>query len=387
MRPATGIKSGDKTVFTLPPLPPSVINDDYFQQTPRTPNVRLMPSSLTAPDLRRTPSSPATTSRSSPVFSDTGSGRAWSEFSRISHDSSRFSPATTPPLSPVEAKAPSGRSWLEDGSVRQNETPKHGDVRGSIDEDDSSDFFGDDDVPVSAAPEDLWAHGAVAESHVAEPKPSRPVTRRPIEELRAYKIGPKKTTAKKTTTPQRKTVAQKPVPVRTVAKPKEVEVRTIRSSFLHLPTVQQTSSSRGIKRPASPAHLFVPPAKRQTTQANAVRTQANVVRKKAPLPPTKLESIRWMNKLKDFEHLVYEGKQGPGEIPRVEGFLKELKAKIEVIDDKWVVETVRMRDVKGVEERKNKLRLLEDVVAGYERYDAEGTVASYAEELLFKWRN
>ncbi|KAJ7937325.1 hypothetical protein B0H13DRAFT_1945360 [Mycena leptocephala] len=333
--PSTPIKSRDKTIFTPPPAPPSIIHVDYFQTT-RT------------PDLRRTPSSVAPSAPPSPIFlfTDGGSRRAWSESSRRSR--SIFSQATTPPSSPVVA-ARDGHAWAEDETSRQV-TPEHGDARNLFNEDDSADLFGEDTVPESIVPKSFAESGS-----------QRIILKRPIEELKALRVPKKK--AKRNST-KRATAGQ--IPVRPITKPKEFP----------------TSSSRGIKRPPSPVRpSLIPPPKRQATEANLERRAIQVRRK--PLPPSTY--VRWTSSLSTFEDQAYQGKHGPGQIERLVALLKDMKTNIDIVPDAWVRETVRTRTVNGVEERKNKHQLLAEIVGSYGEFDEAGTVDIHSKELLVKW--
>ncbi|KAJ6539065.1 hypothetical protein B0H19DRAFT_1078263 [Mycena capillaripes] len=368
-------------VMTVDKTPPSITEVDYFTHTIRTTG------------SRSTPSSSATSPPLSPVFTDEGSGRAWSEFSHESvfsaatspplspvvetsgcafdegtvrqketpqhrdvrdwteflHESV-FSPATTPPLPPVVET--SGHTF-DKGTVRQREIlPQHRDVHALFDEDDTSDVFGDETPTISARVE--LEHPDIIPQLVVE----RPViTRRDIPELKAY------------TRPHQKKKPAKRSYERKAAK--NVTLRTVGPRILPVPTSNQASSSRGIKRPASPApRSHAPPAKRQAVQKK---------------PPTSVALIRWGTSLEGFEQLAYEGKQGPREITRLVKLLEEMTASIDVVPEAWVRDKVRLREVAGIEEHKNRYQLLAEVVASYGECDAAGTVKSNAEKLLVKW--
>ncbi|KAJ6516161.1 hypothetical protein C8R45DRAFT_959120 [Mycena sanguinolenta] len=458
-RPALGRYSSSPSAI---PLSASAINDGYIQHAPRTTKLETNTSGLlrtlstqSTTTHTLTPTSLATTNRSSPVFSDLGSGRSWSEFS---FESGRFSPATTPPSSPVDARS------LDPWS--KNETVKNEDVNDVSDGDDNdpdvvmsaihahddsvrpasdvrsaSDGQCQDDVssPVASAQsyaiksscfrdggktaaENLFAPSVVAESVVAE-SPQKTYTKRfpdgQIKDLH-HLMGNTGSKRSLLSRGQKKTRTQppprpEPTPVRPIlassprlpiteqtqrkAKPTSAPVRTASTSSLGLRTerpslsreaktagaarqhpytpaaeivVPRTSSGSrvGIKRPASTEQIH--PKKRQATSANAVR-------------PTKPMVLEWENELNRFEHLIYDGKSGPGQISGVVKLLKGMSAKMEVIDAKWVTIPVRIK-MRG-DEHKTRLEMLELIVDVYGGLDADGQVTSHADALLTRWRS
>ncbi|KAJ7774242.1 hypothetical protein DFH07DRAFT_800739 [Mycena maculata] len=422
----------DKTVFTSPSPTPSVINGDYFRRTSGT------------PDSRGNPITPATTAPSSPTFTDAGGGggarpwsfsaggvkREWSptapplspvaseasrEYTPATSASSRarsanapvtgdryarYSPATDPPLSPItdagsvwskstdassirsrsEVSVPedhardyspvtepppspadtdgaNGRAWSEDAPTMRGRTSRRGELRGLFDDDEET------------SPEDLFSTDVVAEpsARVSEP---RVITRRPIRELKALIPRGKKATAKRRYTKRKQEVPAPKSKVR-VAAPPPVSV---------VPTFKQISSTGAVKRtrPASPSRPpYAGPSKRQATQANAVR-------RPKPVNPSML--INWSNELLRFEELIFQGKQGPGEVKQVVGLLNAMIQGAQGTPLKWLEETERTRVMGKKEERQDKLQLLREVAIGYRAHDQDGYVVKLAGELFRKWK-
>ncbi|KAJ7937916.1 hypothetical protein B0H13DRAFT_1852207 [Mycena leptocephala] len=126
-------------------------------------------------------------------------------------------------------------------------------------------------------------------------------------------------------------------------------------------------NNRGVKRPqvASRLRSYARPAKPQATQVNIRRTA------------TPIMLIRWTNDLIRLEELVYHGKQGLGEVVTL------LKARD--VTFAWVQEPVRTRFTANGEERKDKARLVQDIVGTYAALEQEGKIANLADELFKKW--
>ncbi|KAJ7929468.1 hypothetical protein B0H13DRAFT_1859676 [Mycena leptocephala] len=93
----------------------------------------------------------------------------------------------------------------------------------------------------------------------------------------------------------------------------------------------------------------------------------------------------WTSSLLAFEHLVYTGRQGPGEVGRLKGLLREMIKFAEVVPQKWVLEKVRTRAANGVEERRLRAELVEVVFNGYKAYETEGQLADFSAALLGMW--
>ncbi|KAJ7667723.1 hypothetical protein DFH06DRAFT_1183385 [Mycena polygramma] len=340
-------KVADRTIFTPPPLPISTIDPDH-----------LLPTR----DVGPTPNSPATSAPSSPIFTDTSSRRAWSP---ISHES-LCSPATTPPLSPAAAEASSNRGWLSNEICSKKDTPK---IPTSSDED-ASNLFGDDSpivVPQHADVHKLFDEDVSVDKHVAK----KPITRRPIEELKAY------------TAPYRKkTTTRRHKKTRVIAKPRAA--RSVVPSISHAFTSKQPTFSHGVEKPQAPVLPSAPVRhmsgmKRPASPARPPPAKRQAIWK--PLPESKL--AEWASALLTFEELAYQGKQAPSEIGRLVKLIKGMAAKMDMVPDAWVSRAVRTRTVDGLEERKNKHQLLQDVVGSYSECDE--TVKSHAKELLVKW--
>ncbi|KAJ7507472.1 hypothetical protein B0H11DRAFT_1967255 [Mycena galericulata] len=402
----------DKTVFTSPSPSPSVISDDYFRVTPNL------------PDLRRTPSTPATTAPSSPAFTDVSNsrGRSWMYFDEIKREDSPdaplpFSPITTEAsreYSPATDGGSSHRAWSADalreyspaaepplspvtdaGSVRSKgreysplaerslspdvnyTNSAHASSEDTTGRGRTSHCGGLSDNPLAQSnkavipPEDLFAPSVVAEPSNATRKVPRVIERRQVEELRALipqgKKAPKKRVYNKKPVAQQEAIR---VPnVHAVALPPSSAVSTAKS----------TPSIAGVKRArqASPSrHLYAPPVKRQATQAKAVRINK----------PSVVTLINWTNELVRLEELAYQGKQGPGEVQQVVKLLKALLAGAEGVTFKWVQEAVRTRSTTSGEERKDKPHLVQEIVTSYAAFDDEGEVTQLAAELFKKWR-
>jgi len=84
-----------------------------------------------------------------------------------------------------------------------------------------------------------------------------------------------------------------------------------------------------------------------------------------------------------FEELIWQGKQGPGELPHVEKLLKAMVGA--EVTFKWVQEVVRMRATAGGEENKDKAQLVWEIVEIYAPLDKEGVIQRLGNELLSKW--
>ncbi|KAJ7906351.1 hypothetical protein B0H13DRAFT_1880665 [Mycena leptocephala] len=93
----------------------------------------------------------------------------------------------------------------------------------------------------------------------------------------------------------------------------------------------------------------------------------------------------WTSRLLAFEHLVYTERQGPGEVGRLKGLLREMIKFAEVVPQKWVLEKVRTRAANGVEERRLRAGLVEVVFNGYKAYETEGQLADFSAALLGMW--
>ncbi|KAJ7276138.1 hypothetical protein B0H12DRAFT_1083769 [Mycena haematopus] len=452
-RRPTSIAGVDKTVLAPHTPPPSVINGDYIQHTARTPNKLhtstpgLQRTSSSQSGTSHTLSSPATTARSSPVISDLGDGRSWSEFSGLSLESGRFSPATSPPSSPVAARPCS--PWQERTTLHQKATVKDENVNGVLDGDsdngsdifyddvpvlrapetnDDSDCLGrgiraisppavpsndrvasvssetpvacassyadhsshlhDDDMPVVPAAKDLWGHGVVATPFVAE-IPQRVITKRhrDSQDLPKYGIG----TGTKQSAGRRgrqKTAMTQP-------KPKLTPGRTSPASFPLAPVAEQRGLSRVRQR------------KQPTTEVNAVR-RPSLSRGIGNKRPASTEHLRPAKRQATDTNAVHRRAVVPSRIKLLKwqndllGFEQLLykgtagpgEITRMVMLFKEMTANLEVIDDKWVMtaartrgyEHKTMLALLEVVVDGYGQHDAEGRVALHAGALLTKWR-
>ncbi|KAJ7122725.1 hypothetical protein C8R44DRAFT_784377 [Mycena epipterygia] len=352
-RTLTGIKGVDKTIFTPPSPVPSTINNDYFRHTSNT------------PDWRRTPSTAATCPPPSPVIMDHTSYLTWSEEGIFQGETAAHSPATSTPASPGVTDGDHSRS--EEVNLRGKE-PEYRTAELLFEDDDESSLFGDTSISAvdyfERQSEEELPIPSITKS-IRPPGANAVITRRPVEELKALRPRQKKKPT------QGKRAYQ--------FKPKEVQdkVRHITRPVFLAPIPEQTVSRRGVKRPASPS--FAQPTKRRATQAHSVRSKA------VPPIPSRSKLVDWTSRLSSLEEIVYKGKQGTVDLKRLRALLGELVAKVEVIPAAWVLEEVRTRAVKGVEERKNKHQMLEYVASGYLAIDGEGTWEENAVLLLDTW--
>ncbi|KAJ7047663.1 hypothetical protein C8F04DRAFT_1059627 [Mycena alexandri] len=373
--PMTGIEQSrarpaatkDKTVFTKPSPPPTPLRHN-------------------SPESRRTPSPSTATDRSSPAFTDPGS----SAFSL--DEQSMYSPATTPPLSPV-IPINIGRAHLEytpplspvvsasgvradalpgpSGTdlAQSEDTPFYGGMSNEL----SMELFGEEpaETPKQVTASSLFDAGVTVAPR--ESAPARVFKRRsgPVEELPSMRPKEKKTRKKraynKTPITLRRTKVEPALPRVFVAKQTSVSCGRPETN---------SGLSRGTKRAPSPlSPTVVQPSKR-----------AKVVSPKALPKPYKFAT--WEADLTTLESLVFDGKQGPGQIGWVLRLVKDLSVNAEVIPAKWVRKELRIREsttLKGTYQHKNKRQLLEDVVNGYASCDEEGKVAAQVRALLIKW--
>ncbi|KAJ7499206.1 hypothetical protein FB451DRAFT_1204619 [Mycena latifolia] len=473
-----------KTIFTPPPPTPSKINDDHLPRTPSsdsrgTPSERELDfrvsnymESLYAPveyakataigkhrskQLKHTfelerddatldsasaenlESTAPTSPPSSPVFTDAGSGRAWSEEAALrTNRATEYSPATSPATLPVLETAsepedvalgneipeysPVTLPFTGSSLARSEETSLHGSAAinpaalpfiGGTEIPEytlapiATDTDGDWTVPEGAilqgnnvtGPEALFDDESSLFSGDDEPKvdnvvlkPVRPagsdpsVTRREIKELNALRPKSKKPT-------QGKRAYHR--------KAKEEKGGAIRGPIVRLPTSKQTAPSRGVKRAPSPLRPSdrAPPA-RETAPSRGVKRTASPLRTPythpVKRPATQTKNVRtpsiaaralWTSQLTTFEDSVYQGKQGRNwrEIEGLRKLLNEMIINAEAVPTTWLLEQVRLRTVNNEEERKDRPTMLEYVVDGYRGCDAEGEVDRRGKELLAKW--
>ncbi|KAJ7436656.1 hypothetical protein B0H11DRAFT_2255984 [Mycena galericulata] len=93
--------------------------------------------------------------------------------------------------------------------------------------------------------------------------------------------------------------------------------------------------------------------------------------------------INWTNDLILLEELVYQGKQGRGEVQQVLILLKAMLAGEMPFD--WVEEPVRTRSTVDGEEYKDKPHLVEDIVLAYSQLQQEEEIGKLKKELFTKW--
>jgi hypothetical protein len=245
-----------------------------------------------------------------------------------------------------------------DVTLEQKETQKYVNVRRDFGED----RFGDDNMIATVPPKD------VAKSPVAKPR-QKAATKRHVEEP---KNKPKKA-------PERKHETKPNTPPKA-----PIAVRAIPSHVSHLSISQQTSLSQGTKKRLASAESFPVPEPKRQAVVRDVPSRATVVPKKA-LPPSTL--VRWTNTLLSSEELIVSHERpGPGEIPRLVTFVKQLEANIDAIDAKWVLKKERTRFAGNEEYSMNKLELLEFIVDGYKPHDPEGKLPSAARKVIARWR-
>ncbi|KAJ6627547.1 hypothetical protein B0H10DRAFT_1995167 [Mycena sp. CBHHK59/15] len=278
-------------------------------------------------------------------------------------------PATTPPTSPVITDTGSGHPWSEEIAWKNEDIMACQKVAAALfDDDDEDSLFGDEvqettDVQRLDFSEPEPAKEPSTDVH---PKPAtRIITKRPIRELRA--LMPKQASRKTKVYRKREGKSQQG------RVPATVGPSVSQSHPIPTHISEQAFQGRGVKRPASSRNPPARPAKRQATQANVPKH----------IPESTL--IEWTNKLRTFEEIVYTGISGPGEVQRLLGLLNSMVAVRECMPPKWVLETMRTRDVNGVEDRKNKPSLLRAVAKGYKNFEGGEEVKVKVKELLDSW--
>ncbi|KAJ6599347.1 hypothetical protein DFH09DRAFT_1130799 [Mycena vulgaris] len=287
---------------------------------------------------------------STSVGVDNTSGRPWSSSEvRGNEDSEVESLSDDDVASAPAAVDIPGRQWSE-GPVVQREEAYGPETL--FDSDESCTFTNN---VASAASSDVR-------------KPTRPpganpiITRRPVEELIWLKPRNKKPVQKK------RPYQQKPRET-----PVTVKVRAVPPPVLRALASKQTGPSRGVKRAASPMRASV---KRPATLAKNVRSRA----------PVSISTLAyWSGRLLTWEDQVYQGKEGYSEIGKILVLFREMLANVEAVPFAWLSEAVRTRTVKGVEERKTKATLVQDILHGYYGCDQKGELEDCGRELLAKW--
>ncbi|KAJ7638589.1 hypothetical protein FB45DRAFT_903303 [Roridomyces roridus] len=210
-------------------------------------------------------------------------------------------------------------------------------------------------------PEDLFSSGVLAESSNTPAEP-RLITRREIRELAHLVPKPKKKKAvKKGLYTQKQPEAAIPAPI-------------LRA---HTSNQAITESPKAVRRPRTTSLS-------STAEApQAKRLRANSVRR--PEPVNKLALIRWMNQLVVWEHVIFEGKQGAGDISKLVILLKDM-VRADGVPSEWVAEKVRLRTVDQAEVYWDKLQLVQYIAEEYAELDGDGDLQRLNEELAEKWR-
>ncbi|KAJ7822398.1 hypothetical protein B0H14DRAFT_2598582 [Mycena olivaceomarginata] len=143
---------------------------------------------------------------------------------------------------------------------------------------------------------------------------------------------------------------------------------TIRSD---VPPPIHGSRCRVVKRPyvAAPSRSALPAKP---------HVMPNVCRRATPI-----KLIQWTNDLIRLEEIVYQGRQGRGQLHQVVTLLNAMLAG--EVTFAWVQEAVRTRATAVGEQRKDKAHLVQDIVRAYATLQQEGEIVKLGNALFNKW--